>query len=200
MREAEGGRSDMKDEVHTGRHPVVTCGDSVERTKAVVEEDTRRTCKETSEIVSMSSATVHRKLTNDLGKEKVFAKWVAHLLTSEQKQARVQAARHFLIRVGQEGLEFLSNIVTGDETWVYSYSFDPRSKRQSAQWLDSDESKPRKARRKHGERKMMHIFFDMSGIILSWLVPPVVTANGDYYRFVLKDRLRPAIGKKTRFA
>jgi len=36
----------------------------------------------------------------------------------------------------------------------------------------------------------------MSDIILSWPVPPGVTVNGDYYRFLLKDKLRPAIRKK----
>lgn len=74
IREVEGGRSDLKDETHTGRPPVVICGDSVGRIKAVVEEDTRRTCREISEIVGMSSATVHRILTNGLGKKKSVCK------------------------------------------------------------------------------------------------------------------------------
>ena len=36
-------------------------------------KDVRRTCREISEIVGMPIATVHRILTNDLGKKKVFA-------------------------------------------------------------------------------------------------------------------------------
>lgn len=40
------------------------------------------------------------------------------------------------------------------------------------------------------------VFFDMSDIILGWLVTPGVTVNGDYYRFVLKDKLRLATRTK----
>ena len=43
----------------------------------------------------------------------------------------------------------------------------------------------------------MHIvFFDVNGVVLNWPVPVGVTVNGDYYRWVLKDKLRPAIRKK----
>lgn len=195
VREVEDGRTDVADRGHDGRPAVVLCEETIEKVKAAVEEDKRRTCTELSEIVGVSKSTVHRILTDELGKKKVFAKWVPHLLTPEQKQARVQAAQGFLSRVEREGQHFLHRIITGDETWVFS--FDPELKRQSAQWLDPGEPKPEKARRKQGAKKVMHIvFFDVKGIVLSWPVPVGVTVNGDYYRWVIKDKLRPALRKK----
>ncbi|KAK3753658.1 hypothetical protein RRG08_067154 [Elysia crispata] len=60
-------------------------------------------------------------------------------------------------------------IITGDETWVYSW--DPETKRQSAEWRDFDEPRPEKVRRKQGALKVMHmIFFDMNGVIVRWHV------------------------------
>lgn len=59
--------------------------------------------------------------------------------------------------VAQEGCEFLSKIITGDETWVCSY--DPELKRHPAHWIDSDEPRPQKAHWKQGLKKVMHIVF-----------------------------------------
>ncbi|KAK3787443.1 hypothetical protein RRG08_025710 [Elysia crispata] len=77
------------------------------------------------------------------------------------------------------------------------YSWDPETKRQSAEWRDFDEPRPEKVRRKQGALKVMHmIFFDMNGVILRWPVPIGTTINTQYYKKVLQDKLRPAIRKK----
>ena len=77
------------------------------------------------------------------------------------------------------------------------YSWDPETKRQSAEWRDFDEPRPEKVRRKQGALKVMHmIFFDMNGVILRWPVPIGTTINAQYYKKVLQDKLRPAIRKK----
>ncbi|UYV64615.1 hypothetical protein LAZ67_3001324 [Cordylochernes scorpioides] len=39
---------------------------------------------------------------------------------------------------------WMQKIITGDETWVYQY--DPETKRQSSQWIERGEPKPKKAR------------------------------------------------------
>ena len=101
--------------------------------------------------------------------KKKFSKWVPHLLTDEQKESRVNFSRIFLRRFQTEQNDFLGRIITGDETWVYSW--DPETKRQSAEWRDFDEPRPEKVRRKQGALKVMHmIFFDMNGVIVRWHV------------------------------
>ena len=117
------------------------------------------------------------------------------MLTDEQKESRVNFSRNFLRRFQTEQNDFLGRIITGDETWVYSW--DPETKRQSAEWRDFDEPRPEKVRRKQGALKVMHmIFFDMNGVILRWPVPIGTTINAQYYKKVLQDKLRPAIRKK----
>ncbi|GFS25835.1 histone-lysine n-methyltransferase setmar-like protein [Elysia marginata] len=139
--------------------------------------------------------SVFRVLTNKLNNKKKFSKWVPHLLTDEQKKSSVNFSRNFLRRFQNEQNDFLSRIITGDETWVYSW--DPETKRQSAEWRDFDEPRPEKVRRKQGALKVMHmIFFYMNGVILRWPVPIGTTINAQYYKKVLQDKLRPAIRKK----
>jgi hypothetical protein len=57
-------------------------------------------------------------LTNDLQKRKMFARWVPHSLTAEQKQKRLEIATLLKQRFNVEGQAFLYRIVAIDETWV----------------------------------------------------------------------------------
>ncbi|GFR59567.1 histone-lysine N-methyltransferase SETMAR [Elysia marginata] len=90
----------------------------------------------------MSRTSVFRVLSNKLNKKKKFSKWVPHLLTDEQKESRVNFSKNFLRRFQTGQNEFLGRIITLDETWVYSW--DPETKRQSAEWRDFDEPRPEK--------------------------------------------------------
>jgi len=57
---------------------------------------------------------------------------VPRLLTDDQKENRVEISQELLATAnGNE--EFLKNIITGDETWVYRY--DVETKVQSSQWM-----------------------------------------------------------------
>ncbi|KAK3763932.1 hypothetical protein RRG08_050580 [Elysia crispata] len=117
------------------------------------------------------------------------------MLKSNQKRAFRPSRGNFLRRFQTEQNDFLGRIITGDETWVYSW--DPETKRQSAEWRHFDEPRPKKVRRKQGALKVMHmIFFDMNGVILRRSVPIGTTINAQYYKKVLQDKLRPAIRKK----
>ncbi|KAK3717719.1 hypothetical protein RRG08_065453 [Elysia crispata] len=185
----------MEDEPRPGR-PVTACGDAnISKVLVSLSDDRRKTCEEISTETSMSRTSVFRVLTNKLNKKKKFSKWVPHLLTDEQKESRVNFSRNFLRRFQTEQNDFLGRIITGDETWVYSW--DPETKRQSAEWRDFDEPRPEKVRRKQGALKVMHmIFFYMNGVILRWPVPIGTTINAQYYKKVLQDKLKPAIRKK----
>lgn len=43
----------------------------------------------------------------------------------------------------------------------------------------------------------MHIvFFDAEGVLVNWAVPSGTKINAEYYKYVLKEKLRPTIRKK----
>jgi len=61
----------------------------------------------------------------------VAAKFVPRILTADQKQQRVNFCTE-LRQLASDDENFLSRVITGDESWVYGY--DPETKQQSSQW------------------------------------------------------------------
>uniref|UniRef100_A0A1I8GNL1 G_PROTEIN_RECEP_F3_4 domain-containing protein n=1 Tax=Macrostomum lignano TaxID=282301 RepID=A0A1I8GNL1_9PLAT len=116
VREIQEGRDCMEDKERSGRPRTATTDSNADRVMASVSEDNRRTCSELEELLGIPHSTVHRILTENLGLQKLFAKWVPHLLTDEQMEERVVVSRDCLRRVRREGDGFLGRIVTGDET------------------------------------------------------------------------------------
>ena len=119
------GREDMNAKERSGRPKTGRTEEAVQLVKMAVDEDRRRTCEEIEEITGIPHSTVHRILVEELEK-KVFAKWVPHRLTEDQRQERFRRCRANLRRFRREGNSFLDRIVSGDETWVYSW--DPELK------------------------------------------------------------------------
>ena len=72
----------------------------------------------------------------------VSAKFMLHLLTDTQKENRVEISQELLANAnGNEN--FLKNIITGDETWVYGYDVETRM--QSLQWMGKGSPRTKKA-------------------------------------------------------
>jgi hypothetical protein len=65
------------------------------------------------------------------------------LLSDDQKAHRVSVCREFK-QQARDDRNFISNITTGDETWVYGY--DPETKQQSSQRKSPNSARPKKAR------------------------------------------------------
>jgi len=125
--------------------------------------------------------------------KRVAAKFVPHVLTADQKQSRVDACREL-----KEHLEIdpdlFSKVITGDESWCYTY--DPETKQQSSKWKSSNSPCPKKARRvKSNVKTMLISFFDANGIVHSEFVPNGQTVNQAFYLQVLK-RLCDAVRRK----
>ncbi|CAH1973970.1 unnamed protein product, partial [Acanthoscelides obtectus] len=75
-------------------------------------------------LKKISKTSIQKILHDELGVRKLVSRWIPHLLTEEQKAAKVNC------------------IVSGDESWIYCY--EPESKRQSAVWVFQGEEKPTK--------------------------------------------------------
>ena len=82
-----------------------------------------------------SKSTAQCVLTADLGLSLISARWVARLLTEEEKSARVGASRRFL-DTGRSDPTLLHRINTTDETWVHYYEHE--DKRMSMVWKNHD--------------------------------------------------------------
>ena len=98
--------------------------------RSVIRENRRLTVREVSEEVGICKSSCHTILTEKLKLHRVAAKFVPRLLTEEQKQNRVTVSQELLDRSNTDE-NFLKNVITGDETWVYRYDFERKFSRRN---------------------------------------------------------------------
>jgi len=79
-------------------------------------------------------------LKEDLGKRKLCARFFPHSLTPEQREDRVTSCQNIIAMADADN--FFNKIITGDETWCFTY--DPETKRQSFEWVDETSPRPKK--------------------------------------------------------
>ena len=96
---------------------------------------------------------------------KVCARWVPHLLTEEQKTQCLKCARELLKTYKGCNSQVISNLLTGDETWVHM--FEPQRRADNRQCKRKDQKCPCIAKRPISSKKMLHaIFFNSSGPVV----------------------------------
>ena len=109
-------------------------------------------------------------LMEDLMMKQVVAKFVPRLLTEEQTNRHVNVCCDLQEELKYDP-QFLTKVVTGDESWCYCY--DPEPKQQSCQCKSPKALRPKRAWQAHASVKTMLIsFFDVDGIVLREFVPP----------------------------
>jgi len=122
----------------------------------------------------------------------VSAKFVLCLLTDDQRENHVEISQELLANANCNE-NFLKNIITGDETWVYVY--DDETKMQLSQWMGKG-SRPKKARMSRSKIKvLLVVFFDWKGIVHHEFVPYGQMVNKQLYQQVLAC-LRDAVRRK----
>ena len=104
--------------------------DNVAKVCEVIRSNRCLTVREVAEEVSISKTVCHEILTENLGMHRIAAKFVPRLLTDDQKQNRVDVSQELLDRANGDD-NFLKNIITGYETWVYGYDVQRKSNHHS---------------------------------------------------------------------
>ena len=197
MQQFKEGRTDVKDDGRSGRPSIINLN-LVNQAGEFVRENRTCTLDHIAEKFEISHGTAHSLVQEHLKMRKLFSRWVPYNLTEEHRKQRVAISRIHLERFEKQGNDFLQRIVAGDETWVYS--FEPELKQQVSVWrgesFGTGEVKlPQRA--KQSQFKVLHIiFFDFAGILLDHAVPMGTSVNAEYYKEVLRTKLRPAIRKK----
>jgi len=115
----------------------------------------------------------------------ISAIFVPRLLSDDRKVLRISVCRE-LKQQARDNPNFISNIITSDETWVYVY--DTETKQQSSQWKSPNSPQLKNARQVRSNVKSTLIFFfGIQGIVHKEFVPPGQTVNGKFYCEVLKQ-------------
>jgi hypothetical protein len=99
--------------------------------QTLIMEKCRLTVQEIADEVGISRGSASMILSEDLGMQRMAAKFVPNLLLLEQQQLLREVVQDMLDCVSRDP-EFLKSVITGDESWACGY--DPETEVQSSQW------------------------------------------------------------------
>jgi len=107
--------------------------------------------------LGISREKVGSNIHEDLDMRKLSAKWVPKCLNADQKPQRCQSSEQILECLRRDANDFLSQLVTMDETCLYHY--DPETKQQSMEWQHSGSPCPENSEYKNPLENFSARFF-----------------------------------------
>jgi len=125
----------------SGRHKRVTTPEIIDKIHEIILEDRRISAKSIAEQPGISREWVGSIIHDDLEMRKLSAKWVLKCLNVDQKRQQCQTSEQILEFFWRNPNDFLSRLVTMDETWLYHY--EPETKQQSMEWRHSGSPRPK---------------------------------------------------------
>ena len=138
----KAGKFSVEDDTRPGRPKT-----SITKANIVVEQDARLSVKDIPSCTGISEGSVQTILKKRLDLRKVCARWVPHLLTEEQKTQCLKCARGLLKSYKGCNSWVISNLLTGDETWVHMS--EPQRRADNKQWKRKDKKTPMYCQENH---------------------------------------------------
>ena len=126
------------------------------KVRDLVYSDRRIQVEEIAQALGISHGSVSTILHDRLGMRKLTARWVRKSLSDEKMATEHQYAAPCLERFRSKD-DFLSRLVTVDETWVYYY--EPENKAQSRQWVGPGSPRPKRFKTQSTAGKVMATVF-----------------------------------------
>ncbi|UYV69539.1 hypothetical protein LAZ67_6003926 [Cordylochernes scorpioides] len=186
------GRERVNDDQHTGRPRSLRYEENKLKIKELIISNRRISIKDLSSETGLSVGLCHQIVTKDLDMIRTSSKFFPRILTEEQK-VRMDVCKN-MVEMTRTDPEWMQKIITGEETWVYQY--DLETKRQSSQWIERGEPKPKKARfTKSKVKTLLVTFFDINGLVHHEFIPFGRTINQEVYLGIMR-RLRGAVRLK----
>ena len=190
----KAGKFSVEDDTHPGRPKTKA---NIAAVKIVVKQDARLSVKDIDSCTGISEGSVQTILKRRLDLRKVCAtcRWVPHLLTEEQKTQRLKCAWELLKTYKGCNNRVVSNLLTGDETWVHM--FEPQRRADNKQWKWKDQKRPCIAKRIVSLKTMLYtIFFNSSGPVVQVPCPSGLTVTGRFYKNSVLKKVKEFYNKK----
>jgi len=143
----------------------VTTPQITDQIHELILEDSRISARSIAEQLAISHEWTESIIHEDLDMRKLSAKWVPKCLNADQKRQQYQWSEQLSEFFRRDPNDFMSRLVTMDETWLYHY--DAETKQQSMKWQHSGSPRPPKIRvQKSAGKVLASIFWDQDGILL----------------------------------
>ncbi|CAH2002699.1 unnamed protein product [Acanthoscelides obtectus] len=140
--EFKHGRVSLSADPRVGAPKTAVTQQNFDAVRKLIIEDRHVANREIEVSLKISKTSIQKILHEELGVRKLVSRWIPHLLTDEQKAARVNWCQKTLDRFNSGNSKNVYSFFIGDESWVYCY--EPENKRQSAVWVFQGEEKPTK--------------------------------------------------------
>ena len=174
VEEFKRSRTALEDETRSGRPSDATVEEMCNKVRDLVYSDRRIKVEEIANAVHISTTLQDR-----LGMHKLTARWVLKFLSDEQMATRASVYSALLKRFRSKEENFLSRLVTVDETWVHYY--EPENKAQSRQSVGPVFPRPKKFKPQPSAGKVMAtVFWDAQGVIMLNFLAKNSTITGAY--------------------
>ena len=182
--EFKRSRTSLEDETRSGRPSDATDEEMCNKVWDLVYSDRRIKVEETANALHFSLGSVSKTLHDRLGMHMLTACWVPKSLSEEQMVTRASVNSTLLKRFRSKEDDFLSCLVTVDETWVHYY--EPENKAQSRQSVGPGSPRPKKFKTQPSAGKVMAtVFWDAQGVIMLDFLAKKSTITGAYYANLL---------------
>ena len=163
--EFKHSRTSLEDETRSGRPSDATDEEMCNKVRDLVYSDRRIKVEEIANALHIYYGNVSTTLHDRLGMHKLTAHWVPKSLSDEQMATRASVYSALLKRFRSKEDDFLSRLVTEEETWVHYY--EPENKAQSRQSVGPGSPRPKKLKMQPSAGKVMAIvFWDAQGVIM----------------------------------
>lgn len=167
------GRTDIDDASRPGRPQEESYRILVQ---VQIEKDPYITARQIAKNTDISISTVLSILTNDLGYNYRYLRWVPHILSDEMKIQRVIQSKEILRTLQTAKRSHFSNILSGDESW-FLYTTYPRGR-----WVLAGEDPGERLKPSHFQKKtMVTIFIKKNGTFFVELLPQGEKFNSKYF-------------------
>ena len=170
-RKFKQGNFNVEEAPRIGRPKITISEDKVVR---LIRKDPYFTPKSMEPFLGIDHRTIKRILVEDLDMVKVSTKWLPKILSSDQKQIRVDCARKMISSI--ESMDDISYLFTQDETWLYM-EYGRRH-----MWLKSG-MKPPVVEKRHiaSKKTMISVSFSPVGLFKITALPKNQNFNKAFY-------------------
>ena len=183
VREFKRSRTSLEDETRSGCPSDATDEEMCNKVRDLVNSDRRIKVDEIANALHISHGSVSTTLHDRLGMHKLTAHWVPKSLSDETMATRASVYSALLKRFRSKEDDFLSCLVTVDETWVHYY--EPENKAQSLQSVGLGSPRPKFKTQPSAGKVMATVFWDAQGVIMLDFLAKKSKITGAYYANLL---------------
>ena len=182
------GKETTEDESRSGRPSSSRIPEMIEKVRQMLAQDQGLTLTLTAEELGISKDKAHTIVCDDLGKRKIFSRFVPHKLTDEQKGNRMETCGNFNFHVWQ------GSVASGKQRrGRLELVLSVRSKRQSKAWCSPISPLPKKKKKESFAKIQGENTVDRLPLLQRYYPEGICSFRSNHYCRILPRSFEPIV-------